>query len=333
MNHFGLDEDEYREFCAECEELLEEAESALLQLESGGDFNSAYNALFRSFHSVKGAASMLEVTELQEHMHQLENLLLESKDKGELNQELISYFLKGVDHGKNLLSGKKGTVFESNEQKNAEDLAITSKSESPKPSPKEGATPSKAMSLERPFKAFVVDDEPSITEIVSEQLKEISFEVVCFNDPTLVSEALEKEKPDLVVTDMKMPQMTGQELVKVLGAQDPDLPVIFLSGYLSKEVLMEAMSDGVFGAIEKPVKETELIHLCQAAAESNRLNKMMNRSLRLLLYQYPDLDRFLAKEKKESVRQTIKNELESLVEGRRKLTALRIKRRQESDRS
>ncbi len=97
---------EISEFKTEAMDLLDVAEKSLLALDSGGDFKLHYDSIFRTFHNLKGAAGMMELGELQSHMHELENILVNSKESAVLKKELIDFFLRGVDATKQLLENK-----------------------------------------------------------------------------------------------------------------------------------------------------------------------------------------------------------------------------------
>ena len=88
-------EEEIREFTAEAEDLLQAAEEALLALDKGAPLSSHYDAIFRAFHSIKGAAGMMELNELQTHMHHLENIFTGFKGAELLPKEAADLFLRG----------------------------------------------------------------------------------------------------------------------------------------------------------------------------------------------------------------------------------------------
>ena len=79
-------EEDIAEFRAESADLLDQAESALLKLDQGGEFKSHYEAVFRVFHSLKGGSGMLDLKEMQSHMHKLENKLAETKNKNTISK-------------------------------------------------------------------------------------------------------------------------------------------------------------------------------------------------------------------------------------------------------
>lgn len=92
--------DEFEEFKVEILETLERAEQALLgfdQLPDNQPSSALYDEVFRAYHNIKGAAGMMEWNELQHHVHQLENVLMQSKETASIPKHLISWFLKGND--------------------------------------------------------------------------------------------------------------------------------------------------------------------------------------------------------------------------------------------
>ncbi len=101
----SFSDQEIEEFKTEARELLDVAENSLLALDKGSDFNQTYDATFRSFHNLKGAAGMMEMLELQSHTHELENVLMPFKDQPSLGKNYISYFLKGIDAARVILDG------------------------------------------------------------------------------------------------------------------------------------------------------------------------------------------------------------------------------------
>ena len=98
--------EEIQDFMTEAKDMLDEAERHLLGLEGGSDFTASYDAVFRVFHSIKGAAGMLAFTQLESHMHQLENQYQQCQKLDSLPKESITYFLAGVDAARHLMEGQ-----------------------------------------------------------------------------------------------------------------------------------------------------------------------------------------------------------------------------------
>ncbi len=98
--------EELDEFKVEAHEFLDLSEKSLLSLDPHQDFKPAYDSVFRGFHNLKGAAGMMELHELQALMHELENKLMEFKDRSQLPKAYVNYFLQGIDAARLLLQGK-----------------------------------------------------------------------------------------------------------------------------------------------------------------------------------------------------------------------------------
>ncbi|MDI6781948.1 MAG: response regulator [bacterium] len=114
-----------------------------------------------------------------------------------------------------------------------------------------------------PKKILVVDDDVAIVRMIEFKLKAAGFEVTCaFNG----QEALDKitaNKPDMLISDINMPQMTGIELVRQLkkSAQTRDIPVIILTARGEDEQREEAIEIGANVFVNKPFAPGKLLEI------------------------------------------------------------------------
>lgn len=111
------------------------------------------------------------------------------------------------------------------------------------------------------YKIAVVDDEQDILDNYVDLLS-AEYEVHSFNNPQDFIKALDENKipsPDLLVTDLKMPALTGLEMVKQAQKKGFHFPFILLSGYLDKDAAIEAMDAGAFRLLEKPTDSDVLL--------------------------------------------------------------------------
>lgn len=307
----NFSENEVEEFTIEALELLDEAETALLTLDKGGDFAANFNAIFRAFHSVKGASGMLGLTELQAHMHKIENHFQSCKSENTLSRARVSYFLAAIDTAKSILDNQS-VSFEYELPFNEAPVSVSNQKQI------ESKLASKNEKLELPI-IYIIDDEEDIVEILTTMIKMAGYDARGFLNPGVALEHITKDKPHAIFTDMSMPQMSGLDVLRGAHKIDADLPVVFVSGYLTKEVMIESMSYGVFGAIEKPFKETQIINMCHNAARRYELVTLLNRSLNFILYQFTDLDEYLKQKGQEDIREIMNKELKKLLEARRLL--------------
>src|SRR5688500_11189351 len=94
-----------------------------------------------------------------------------------------------------------------------------------------------------------------------------NYHVVTFTDPILAVEHIRQTPPDLVLTDIKMPGMSGTELLRQTKAVSPSTGVIVMTAYGTIEGAIEAMRAGAFDYVTKPFKTDELILTLEKANE------------------------------------------------------------------
>ncbi|HPI41450.1 MAG TPA: response regulator [Pseudobdellovibrionaceae bacterium] len=306
--------EEVEEFRNEANELLDQAEATLLNIESGASFEQSYDSLFRAINSVKGASGMMKMTTLQQHMEKLENHFQSLKIKMHITRDQVSYFLQSLDYSRRLLAGQNITC----------DLEFPSqeKSTSTPSSHSASAGPLASRSLKtnnlNPT-LFIIDDEEDILEILKDLLELQNYVVKTFTNAREALAQIKTLKPQVILSDMKMPNMTGLELLKEINKFEPDIPVIFISGYLDKEIIIDAIAHGVFGAIEKPFNESQVIAMTNNALKRYQLWKLLSKSIDFLMFQFSNVDSLLKESGKEDIRQIMKNELNQILLLKREL--------------
>jgi two-component system NtrC family response regulator len=126
---------------------------------------------------------------------------------------------------------------------------------------------------------LIVDDEKNYPPILSAVLEEEGFETFTANSGHEALETLENNDVDLVLTDMKMPLMSGMELLKHIKAKAPDLPVIMMTAHGSVDKAVEAMQKGAYSYILKPFDNERMIIYVNKAIAMYKVVKE-NRQLR-----------------------------------------------------
>jgi DNA-binding NtrC family response regulator len=121
--------------------------------------------------------------------------------------------------------------------------------------------------MENEKKLLVIDDEPAIREGVRRILESESFQVETFANGHAALERIKQEPFDLVVTDLKMPGISGMEVLKAIKEIQPDLPVIFITGYSSVDSAVEVMKLGAVDYIAKPFTPEEMLQTVKTALE------------------------------------------------------------------
>lgn len=292
-----LDDNTLQEFKTEADELIAEAEKCLLQLDKNEDFDPNYNSIFRVFHSLKGAAGMLNLTALQEHMHKIENLFQNLKAVGKIEKNEIDFFLKSCDCAKRILSG--------------ETVPFNYDLQSKKDTPATAQTPVTANTENKKI-IMVVDDEPDIVDVLCAMLNEFGFSAKGFTKPKEALAALKEISPNAILTDMTMPEMSGVALQKKIRETNTYIPIIFITGAIDKAMLIELISNGVFCVIEKPFHPITVITSVKQASERYELLKLVEGSIRMVMYQFSDLDEHLKTKGLDEHRKLLRQEIESL---------------------
>lgn len=107
-------------------------------------------------------------------------------------------------------------------------------------------------------KILVVDDEENARIGLSKLLSQEGYEVDCVSNGIEALEFLRREKVNLVISDINMPEMNGLTFLRELNRRHPSTHVIMITAYGGVESYLEAMNLGAFEYIHKPVKLDEL---------------------------------------------------------------------------
>jgi DNA-binding NtrC family response regulator len=118
---------------------------------------------------------------------------------------------------------------------------------------------------------LVVDDERAVRSALRVNLGRAGFDVELTSSAEEALERVASDRPDLVLTDVKMPGMDGHELLDRLQAIDPDLPVVIMTGHGSVENAVAAMRAGAADYLIKPVRRDELVVVLERALHTRRL--------------------------------------------------------------
>lgn len=121
-------------------------------------------------------------------------------------------------------------------------------------------------------KILVVDNERNIRDTLRAILEGEGYEVILAADGHQALEACDASV-SLAITDEKMPNMTGTELLRALKKRYPDLPVIMITAYDSSRVAVEAMKEGAADYFSKPVNPERILIVVQKIVEHERLLK------------------------------------------------------------
>jgi len=118
---------------------------------------------------------------------------------------------------------------------------------------------------------LVVDDKEMLRDSVGVTLERAGFEVETAADGAAALEVVARRRPDAVITDMRMPGLTGIELLERLMAIDADLPVVMMTAFGTIDTAVKAMRLGAFDYLTKPFEGDELIISVKRAVEHRRV--------------------------------------------------------------
>jgi two-component system response regulator FixJ len=116
---------------------------------------------------------------------------------------------------------------------------------------------------------FFLDDEPTIREVVKETLEDSKFKVTCFGNPFECLAQLRSQKCDLLITDLKMPEKDGIELLIDVQHLAPWVPVLIITGYGDIPTAVKATKAGAVDFIEKPLDKKNFVRKIQSILKKN----------------------------------------------------------------
>ncbi len=126
---------------------------------------------------------------------------------------------------------------------------------------------------------LVIDDESGILETLEILLRNEGFAPHVAMGGRAGLEKIAALSPDIVLTDVRMPQVTGVEVLAAARAHDPDTPVILMTAQATLQTAMQAVNEGAFYYIQKPFRNDELVAILKRAAE-HRMLRVENTSLK-----------------------------------------------------
>jgi len=114
-------------------------------------------------------------------------------------------------------------------------------------------------------KLLIIDDQPGVRQMLQEVFMAENMDVLLAASGREAFEVLQKQEPDLILLDMKMPEMTGVEFLQQLRAKDINYPVILMSAYGEHEINQEKEEIGILEHVTKPFDLQEIINAVNRA--------------------------------------------------------------------
>lgn len=135
---------------------------------------------------------------------------------------------------------------------------------------------------DKSIKILFVDDDPVTGQVMQRHCDSAGYICQVYQSPRKCLDEFSRGGADVVVTDLRMPEMTGFDVLKEIRSIDPEVPVLVMTGYSSVENAVEAMKHGASDFIKKPFDFEELKLMIERAIRSQRLrdeNEMLRQQL------------------------------------------------------
>ncbi len=129
------------------------------------------------------------------------------------------------------------------------------------------------------FRILVVDDEPAQRELVAGYLKKQGFDVKLAGSGEIALDFFRQESFDMILTDQKMPNMSGLDLLEAIRKINPETAIIVMTAYGSIEAAVSSIKGGATDYVTKPLNLEELLYRIRQVSERHRL-LAENRELR-----------------------------------------------------
>ncbi|HET9216376.1 MAG TPA: sigma-54 dependent transcriptional regulator [Terriglobia bacterium] len=140
------------------------------------------------------------------------------------------------------------------------------------------------MSIRKTPTILVVDDDPESRTAMVKVLESVGYKTVESDNGQQALDMILQGGIDILVTDLRLPVMDGVELLKRTKAADQEIEVVLITGHGTVEVAVEAIKEGAYDFITKPVKKAQLLHAVEKASERQYLSRE-NKELRSQLSQ------------------------------------------------
>ena len=120
---------------------------------------------------------------------------------------------------------------------------------------------------------LILDDEKNYLLVLEALLSDAGYAVTSINDPEMALSYLEEAEVDVVITDMKMPKISGMEVLQQIKRSSPGIPVLIMTAFGSIESAVEVMKYGAFDYITKPFANDELLLSVHNAVELSKAHQ------------------------------------------------------------
>jgi two-component system response regulator HydG len=137
----------------------------------------------------------------------------------------------------------------------------------------------------RAVRVLVVDDEPTLLRALETLLRKDGHDVVALESPIVATQRLAQEEFDVALLDVKMPELSGLELLNAVKHRRPEIEVIMMTGHATVETALAAVRAGAYDFLTKPFEDVEIVSRAVAKAAERKMLFDRNRELETRLRQ------------------------------------------------
>ncbi|SMF04813.1 response regulator [Pseudobacteriovorax antillogorgiicola] len=267
-----------REFIEEATELIEDCEVALTNLSKQSYNPEAVDRLFRDLHTVKGSAGVVGFSKLSEFVHAVEDAVNLYREQGKIpDQSLtilveandwIAFWLEKLADDMDYCPGDVELLDHLNMLKVKEniDLRVELKDNAPsfgtfEDEPSEDNQPT----------VMLVDDEPTMLQILETYLSDLPVNFVKANSAQEGLEQFNKNEVDVIVSDLRMPDMNGVDFITEVRKRDQKVEVVFFSAHANRQSLEQFIKLRTFAFIDKSESRIEILNTVANAVKTKRV--------------------------------------------------------------
>ena len=129
------------------------------------------------------------------------------------------------------------------------------------------------------IRTLVVDDDQDSCDLIEKILKKEGYRVTTMTDGRKVEDELRKNEVHLAIVDLKMPEISGLDVLQIIRQHDSDCAVIMMTGYATLDSAVSALRGGVVDYLRKPVREDELLGAVRRALAAKGLSLLPEEEL------------------------------------------------------
>ena len=119
-------------------------------------------------------------------------------------------------------------------------------------------------------RVWVIDDDRSIRWVLQKALEQADITVECFESADSIPELLDRKRPDAILTDIRMPGLSGLELLQAIQTKAADIPVIIMTAHTDLDSAVASYQGGAFEYLPKPFDMDDAVALVRRAIEHRR---------------------------------------------------------------